>query len=282
MSAHIETGGGILKASNSAKRAYQLLRPSLIEEGTVLQITLDQPKGNILSVAMIEELEAVFAEYREHASLRLVILRGAGGNFSFGASVPEHVRDQAPRMLAAFHRFVRTLAAFPVPIAALVEGRCLGGAFEVVLCCHFIFATHDAIFACPEIKLGVFPPVLAVVGPHRIPSAAAERLLITGDEVDAATAGMLGMVTAVLPRAEGKDPLDAVLDWYRQKLRPLSAFAIRQATLAGREDSPLMKALGTPLSIAEKRYLWTLMPSHDANEGIAAFMERRKPVWKDQ
>jgi cyclohexa-1,5-dienecarbonyl-CoA hydratase len=274
-----ENGGGILAASASAKRVYQMLRASLSEDDTVLSVTLDHPKGNILSVAMIDELEAVLVEHSELASLRLVILRGAGGNFSFGASVPEHTREQAPRMLAAFHRFVRMLAAYPVPVAALVEGRCLGGAFEVVLCCHFIFAAQNAVFACPEIKLGVFPPVLAVLGPLRLPSAAAERLLLTGDEIDAATAGMLGMVTAVL--GTDKEPLDAVLEWYRAKLRPLSAFTIRQTTLAGREESPLMKALGTPLSIAEKRYLWTLMPSHDANEGIAAFMERRRPVWKD-
>jgi DHA2 family multidrug resistance protein len=67
-------------------------------------------------------------------------------------------------MLAAFHRTIRAVAAFPVPVAALVEGRCLGGAFELALACHYLFAKESAVFACPEVKLGVVPPVLAVLG----------------------------------------------------------------------------------------------------------------------
>jgi cyclohexa-1,5-dienecarbonyl-CoA hydratase len=193
--------------------------------------------------------------------------------------VPEHEKSLAPKMLSTFHRVLRGVASYPVPIAAVVEGRCLGGAFELVLCCHLIFAAPNAIFACPEIKLGVLPPVLAVVGPHRMPAAAAERLVLTGDEVDAATGAMLGFVTSVLGKEQ--DVVAAVLDWYRQKLRPLSAFSIRQATLALREGSPLLLSLGTALDLAEKRYVSHLLPSHDANEGIAAFLARRAPTWKD-
>ena len=112
-------------------------------------------------------LSAALDAHRDARDLKLVVLRGAGGNFSFGASVEEHRKDQAPAMLAGFHRFIRRLSAYPVPTAALVEGNCLGGGFEVAICCHFLLATAGARFACPEIKLGVFPPVLATLGPHR-------------------------------------------------------------------------------------------------------------------
>ncbi len=257
----------------------EILKRELLEEGTVLSLTLSQPKGNILSTPMLEAIAAALAEHEGRQALRLVILRGAGGNFSFGASVPEHEKQNAPKMLATFHRVLRGVARYPVPIAAVVEGRCLGGAFELALCCHFVFAAPSAVFACPEIKLGVFPPVLAAIGPYRMPTAAAERLLLTGDDVDAATGAMLGFVTTTL--AKEPDARDQVLEWYRNKLRPLSASSLRQATLAARERSPLLLALGEALEVAERRYVSELIETHDANEGIAAFQARRAPAWKD-
>jgi cyclohexa-1,5-dienecarbonyl-CoA hydratase len=258
---------------------FETLQVGLVEDATVLEIVLSQPKGNVLSCAMLEEIERALAEHRDGQALRMVVIRGAGGNFSFGASVPEHEKAAAPKMLATFHRVLRGVAKYPVPIAALVEGRCLGGAFELVLCCHLLFAAPNAIFACPEIKLGVFPPVLAAVGPHRMPTAACERLLLTGDDVDANAGAMLGFVTAVI--AKEPDARAQVLDWYRQKLRPLSASSLRQATLAARERSPLVTSLGEALDVAERRYVTQLLETHDANEGIAAFLARRAPAWKD-
>jgi cyclohexa-1,5-dienecarbonyl-CoA hydratase len=256
-----------------------ILVQELLEEGSVLSLTLSQPKGNILSGAMLEALEKALDEHRGRASLKLVTLRGAGGHFSFGASVPEHEKAAAPKMLETFHRVLRGVARYPVPIASIVEGRCLGGAFELILCGHFVFATPSAIFACPEIKLGVYPPVLAAVGPYRMPTGACERLLLTGDDVDAATGAMLGFVTTML--AKEPDPREQVLEWYRNKLKPLSASSLRQATLAARERSPLLAALGEALDVAEQRYVTELMETHDANEGIAAFLARRAPEWKD-
>ena len=249
----------------------------LLEDGTLLRLTLDKPKGNVLDTAMMRELQAALAAHREEGALRLVVLRGAGGHFSFGASVEEHRREQAPAMLSTFHRFVRELAAYPVPVAALVEGRCLGGAFEVALCCHLVFATPGAVFACPEIKLAVFPPVLAAIGHLRLGGALAERLLLTGEDLDAATAQRAGVVAAVL---EG-DVDEAMVGWYRRTLRPLSAFALRQATRASRTGSGLLAALDAPLQAIEQQYVDQVLPSADGNEGIEAFLQRRPPQWKD-
>ncbi len=256
-----------------------LSRAELIEHGTVLRIVMDKPKGNVLSRAMMSELAATLAAHRDLPHLRLVILRGAGGHFSFGAAVEEHVPELAAAMLAEFHAFIRALAAYPVPVAALVEGRCLGGAFETVLACHLVFAASNARFGCPEIKLGVFPPVLAAAGALRLGGALAERLLVTGDELDAAAAARAGLVARVLE--DGTDPEAAVLEWYRERLAPLSAFSLRAATRAAREGSGLLAALGAPLDAAERLYLERLVPSYDGNEGVAAFLARRAPVWKD-
>lgn len=254
------------------------LRAELREDGTALRVLLDRPKGNVLDRAMLSALADVLRAHRELPALRLVYLRGAGGQFSYGASVEEHRRDQAADLLATFHGLVRELAAYPVPVAALVEGRCLGGAFELVLCCHLLFAAPDAVFGCPEIKLGVFPPVLAALGPRRLGDALAERLILTGDELDAAEARRLGLLGAIFDQG---DPEEALLAWYRARLRPLSAFALRQATLAIREASGLLAALEAPLQAAEQRYLSKVLASHDGNEGIEAFLERRPPHWKD-
>ena len=97
------------------------IRASSIEDGCVLELVIDRPKGNVLTMQVLAALGDELARHRDDRSLRLVLLRGAGGTFSYGASVEEHRREVAPKMLAAFHGFARTLAAYPVPIAALVE-----------------------------------------------------------------------------------------------------------------------------------------------------------------
>lgn len=265
--------------SAGTAKTYGLVASALVEDGTVLRLVLDQPPANVLTMAMVRELGDALEEHRRRPGLRLVLLRGAGANFSYGASVEEHRRDQAPAMLAAFHEFLRRLAAYPVPTAALVEGKCLGGGFELVLCCHFLFAAAGSSFACPEIKLGVFPPLLATLGPHRLGSLVAERLLLTGEALDAAAAERLGLLTGLF---DGDDAEAALLDWYRRTLRPLSAHALRQATHAAREASGMLAALERSLAAAERHYVDQVVASHDGNEGIEAFLAKRKPEWRDE
>lgn len=258
--------------------AYRTILVDLLEDRTLLRLTLNQPKGNVLTGEMMSELSAALSEHKQGRRLRLVVIRGAGGQFSYGASIEEHRRDQVRPMLQTFHGFVRELAAYPVPVAALVEGRCLGGAFELALCCHLVVATRSARFGCPEIKLGVFPPVLAAVGAHRLPAALAERLLLTGDDIDAATAERAGLVAAILDDGEVDT---AFLQWFRQRLAPLSGFALRQATAAFRRNSSLLAAINNVLPSIERQYLEEVVSSHDGNEGIEAYVARRAAKWED-
>ena len=251
---------------------------TLLEDGTLLRLVLDKPKGNLLTLEMMNALGEALAAHCENAHLRFVFIRGAGNHFSFGASVEEHRKEQAPRMLAGFHAMIRRVAAYPVPIAALVEGSCLGGAFELILACHMVFAAPSAVFGCPEIKLGVFPPVLAAIGAHRLGGPLAEKLILTGGTIDAAAAEKAGLVSAVFSRG---NPEEELLEWYRKNLRPLSAFAIRQGTRVARIGSGLMAALEEPLAGIERQYVDEVLASNDGNEGINAFIERRKPIWKD-
>jgi cyclohexa-1,5-dienecarbonyl-CoA hydratase len=259
---------------------YETIRAEMLEEGTLLRILLDRPKGNVLSGQMMAEITAALRHSQIDPRLRMILLRGAGGHFSFGASVEEHRKAQAPEMLRTFHELCRTVAASPVPVTALVEGRCLGGAFELVLCCHFVLAASTARFGCPEIRLGVFPPVLAAIGAPRLGSALAERLLLTGSELDARGADRAGLLSLLV--ADEVDPEAAALEWYRANLRPLSAFALRQAALAVRRASGLVDRLGAPLEAVERQYMTAVLGSHDGNEGIEAFLAKRTPEWRDR
>jgi cyclohexa-1,5-dienecarbonyl-CoA hydratase len=262
----------------ATETASPIVSSTLLEDGTLLKLVLDRPKANVLTLEMMKALSQALSAQADNPHLRFVFIRGAGSQFSFGASVEEHRKEQAPSMLAGFHSMIRQVAAYPVPIAALVEGSCLGGAFELVLACHLVFAAPSANFGCPEIKLGVFPPVLAAIGDRRLGAPLAERLVLTGATIDAATAEKAGLVSAVF---SGGNPEEELVEWYRKNLRPLSAFAIRQANRVARIGSGVIDALKEPLDRIERQYVQEVLASNDGNEGITAFIERRKPSWKD-
>jgi cyclohexa-1,5-dienecarbonyl-CoA hydratase len=258
---------------------FETLEVSLMEDDTLLHLYLRRPPGNVLTLRLVHELSAALEAHREVPELRLVVLRGAGGNFSYGASIEQHTIEQAPEVLRGFHRLLQDLAAYPIPSAALVEGSCLSRGFELALCCNFLFATKEARFGCPEIKLGVFPPLLAILGSRRLGSFIADRLLLTGENMDSECAERLGLLTDCF--AAGEDPEAALLAWYRRTLRPLSAFALRQGTQALRHGSGWQVALSSHLRDAERRLLDEVLPSHDGHEGITAFLEKRSPIWRD-
>ena len=248
--------------------------------GEVARVAFSGDKGNVLTMALLEKLDATLADLAGDRHLKLVILEGAGKHFSVGASIEEHDRDHAAAMLSRFHGFVRRLATFPAPTAAVVRGKCLGGAFELALACNFVIAARAAAFACPEITLGVFPPVLAALGSLRLGAAWAERLTLTGEEIDAEVARALGFVTEVVP--DGTDALEHAIAWYEKKLARKSAFALRQALAAVRIGSGVDDRVTTTLARIEKRYVDHVVPSFDGNEGIAAFLTKRDPRWRNE
>lgn len=263
---------------------YNHITAGLCEGGTVLELCLLSPKGNVLSMAMMHELQAALTAHRDTTAMKAVLLRAEGRHFSYGASVAEHTRDRAADMLECFHDLVRELAGYPVPIVAMVQGRCLGGAFEVVMCAHVVLAMRGAVFACPEITLGVFPPVLAAIGHLRLGGALSERLLLTGAELHADAAKQCGFVAQVFAdHGEDEapaDPRELGMQWIRQHFGDRSAFALRQATKAARYASGLRVQVEGALHAVEKQYVDELLPSHDGNEGIDAFLQHRPPVWR--
>ena len=145
----------------------------IAEPGGWLRLQLDAPPGHLLSLVMVQALAGAVQTARDRRGLRWVTVEGSGGEFSYGASIPEHLPESMPEVLAATHRLMRSWLDLPVPTAALVEGRCLGGGFELALCCDDIIATASASFGLPEIRLAAIPPVAAACS--RCASARRER-----------------------------------------------------------------------------------------------------------
>lgn len=249
------------------------VRTVLEEDGAWLRLILDAPKGNVLDRRMLRALRAELARPGGAAGLRAISLEGAGPNFSYGASVAEHVPATMAELLHELHGVVRDLQALAVPTLAIVRGQCLGGACELVATCHFVFAAPDAKLGQPEIRLGVFAPLGSLVLPLRLGQAAADDLLLTGRSVDAGEALRMGLVTRV-----ADDPLAEARAFVREHLAPRSSVALRYAVRAARDG--FHRALGERLEALEHRYLHELMATADAGEGISAFVERRAPRWR--
>lgn len=253
------------------------IKLDLTHNNTVAQITLNDGKGNVLDHIMVEELQSLLAGFKKNTQLKLITFEGEGKHFSFGASVEEHKKEFAKTMLRSFHQLFYLLRDLAIPSAAKISGQCLGGGFELALMCNFIFTDKTAKLGQPEISLGVFPPPASIILPEKIGYAKAEELLITGRSITAAEAKSIGLINHVL---EDKLGLNAWVDeWISIHIVPKSASSLRFAVKAARVK--FNHLLGNFLPQLEALYVNQLMETHDANEGISSFLEKRKPVWEN-
>ena len=247
-------------------------------EDSVVTILLDDGKGNVLDHIMMEELQNTFNSFAENKDIKLIVLEGAGKHFSFGASVEEHQKEFAATMLRSFHQLFYSIRDLAIPVLSKVSGQCLGGGMELVLMGNFIFADKTAKFGQPEIVLGVFPPPASILLPEKIGLAKAEDLLLTGKTITADEAMSLGLLNAVF---EDKEALHSGVNaWIEKNILPKSASSLRYAVKAVR--AKMNHVLTNFLPQIESMYVNQLMQTEDANEGIASFLEKRKPVWKNQ
>jgi cyclohexa-1,5-dienecarbonyl-CoA hydratase len=241
-------------------------------DGAVHTITLDKSPGNVIDIALCGRLRHAIAAAAEAEDGKVLVLRGAGKHFSFGASVEEHLPDKAPDMLAALGGVIRDLIGFPYPTLAGVQGSCLGGGLEVVLACGIVIAEESAILASPEIQLGVLAPAATAL----LPGRAAEDVLLTGRNVTAGEALRLGIVNAIAADGDLDAAIDTFVDEY---FVPRSALSLRLATRAVRQER--QAEIERRLDEAERLYIEELLPTHDGVEGIEAFLEKRPPVWRN-
>jgi cyclohexa-1,5-dienecarbonyl-CoA hydratase len=244
----------------------------LERDGALLRLRLARPKANLVDAAMISALHGALAEYGR-AELRAVLLDAEGPHFSFGASVEEHLPDRCAAMLKSLHALLLAMLEFPAPILVVVRGQCLGGGLEVALAGGPIFATPDAQLGQPEMKLGVFAPAASCLLPYRVNQPAAEDLLLSGRSISGEQAKAIGLV-----QVTAADPEAAALAYFDAHLAPKSAAALACALTAARGS--LVSDIRQRLAGLERLYLDTLMKTHDANEGLAAFLAKRSPQWE--
>lgn len=249
------------------------LKVWLEHEGALLRLRLARPRANIIDQAMITALATAFGAHRPGRGLLAALLDAEGPNFSYGASIEEHLPGRCAGMLGTLHALLLQMLEWPAPILIAVQGRCLGGGLELAMAGSLIFAASDASLGQPEIELGVIAPAASCLLPPRIGQAAAEDLLFSGRSIDAAEAKALGLVHAVAADAER-----AAFEYFEQHFARKSSAALGCAVAAARGG--YLEDLRRRLGEVERLYLQRLMNTRDANEGLQAFLARRAPRWE--
>ncbi len=239
-------------------------------------ITLNRPPVNVLNIAMMEEINAALDAWQDEKDLKVILFNARGKCFSAGVDVGEHLGGLAPRMIEVFHGMFRRLQRLEIPTAAAVYGSCLGGGCELAVFCDLVLASDDSKFGQPEIQVGVFPPIAAQIFPRLMGRKAAMELVLSGKIISADEALGLGLVNRVVTREE----LDTAVQEFLKPYLKLSAVVLRltkKAFVAGLVDD-----LEPSLGPIEEIYLKELMQTEDANEGLQAFLDKRRPVWKNR
>lgn len=250
------------------------LKVWLDRDGSLLRLRLAKPKANLIDAAMISALDSALTEHASDPDIACVLLDAEGPHFSFGASVEEHLPEQCAEMLSGLHKLIIKMLEYPVPILVAVQGQCLGGGLEVVCGASQIFAAADAFFGQPEIKLAVFAPAASCLLPERIGQANAEDLLFSGRSISSGEAHRMGLVQDVTD-----EPEQAALLWFDKHLAKLSASSLRFAVQAARLQS--LDRIKEKITQVERLYIEELMKTHDALEGLTAFVEKRKANWEN-
>jgi cyclohexa-1,5-dienecarbonyl-CoA hydratase len=244
---------------------------------SVAKVVLNDGKANILDRIMMSEITELLVSLKNKKDIKLITFEGAGNNFSYGASVSEHTKDKAAEMLEGFHQMFYLLMDLHIPTLAKISGQCLGGGFELPLMCNFIFADKTAKIGQPEVILGVFAPPASVMLPLKIGNARAEELLITGKIISAEEGKTMGLINEVY---ENKESMDAAVDeWIQKNILGKSASSLRFVTKAARASFDFFMQKHLPAF--SEMYLKEMMETYDANEGINAFMEKRKAEWEN-
>ena len=244
----------------------------------VVKITLNKPPFNVLNIEMMGEINHALEGLIDDQTVKVLVFEAAENSkaFSAGVDVSEHTADQVEEMIETFHRIFRLLDQLEIPTVAVVDGAALGGGCELVLFCDMVIASAKSSFGQPEIQVGVLPPIAVVALPDIIGPKKAMEIVLTGDRIRADEAERIGLVNKVVPPEE----LEVAAGELVEKLSKLSGAVLRltkRAVRVGRVGS-FVDGLGA----VEELYLGPLMDTEDANEGLAAFMEKRAPVWKDK
>jgi len=248
-------------------------------DGPILRLTLNRPEvRNAFDEEVIQALSAAAASASEDPSLRAVVLAGKGKAFCAGADIAwmakaiAYSRQENLSDAEDLARMLERLDTLPVPVIGRIQGSAIGGGVGLAAICDIVVAADTAVFALTEVKLGILPAVVAPYVLRKIGISAARELFLTGARFDAARARQIGLVHEIVPEADldaaVKRRIDEVMTAGPQGVAKAKAL-IRE--IAGAQPDHVIGV--TTNAIASQRV------SEEGQEGLRAFLEKRKPSW---
>lgn len=260
-----------------AKKGYKFVRWD--DTGTVARLTMNRPPQNVMNIEMLREMSSAIESLNLREEVRLVLLEAAPeceGFFSMGVGVEGYTEQLVFQMMDAFHNVFHAMLDVSKPVLAVVDGIASGAGSELAAFCDLVIATEKAQFRQPEIKLGVFPPLGAVVYPRVIGPRRAMEFLLTGEPINARTALEIGLVNRVVSRADLQPTVDAMVRRITDESGPV--LQLLKRVIFNGTWMPFTEALKR----AQDIYLNQLFELEDSQEGLRALLEKRKPVWKNR
>ena len=243
-------------------------------EAALARITLSHPPLNVIDFQMIDELRDALAQAEQQPQISTILLDGNAKAFSAGVDVAVHTPELIKTMFEKFHGLIMQMVKLSKITIAEVQGACLGGGAELAMVCDMCFTTSDAKWGFPEITLGCYPPVACTALAALVGEKRAADLIFTGRAFSGREAADWGLATEAHDGEDLQNAIQSRLD-HLYKLSPAALAHAKKAFYAW-DSIHLDKGLAR----AEKIYVEELMKTDDAKEGVQAWMEKRKPVWK--
>jgi len=249
-------------------------------EECVATVTINYPPANVLTPQGLRELESTLDELAKNNHVKAILITGTGRFFIAGADIHVladiHSSQEGKKMALTGQAIFHKIETLPKPVIAALNGACLGGGLELALCCHIRLAAEGIRLGQPEINLGIIPGfggtqrLLRLIGQSK-----ATELILTGDSISAQEGRTLGLVSQVFP----PDDLMRQAMGLARRIASKGQLAVRSALKAIQQGSELGLREGLQL---EATLFGALCESADKQEGLAAFLEKRPPHFKDR
>ena len=253
---------------------------NLAVENGIATLTISNPPANLLSKAVLTEINSVLDELPKNPAARVLIITGAGTFFIVGADIKEISgltgAAQGKEAATLGQMVFDKLEALPIPSIAAINGHCLGGGNEMAMACTIRIASDRARIGQPEINLGIMPGFGGTQRLARIVGKAkALELNLTGDMLNAQTAYEIGLVNKVVPEADVMKQATGLA----KKIAEKSKLPVQRILKVTREGLEMSLKEGLAL---EAKLFGELCDSQDMKEGLTSFLEKRRPKFQDK
>jgi len=245
----------------------------------VALVTINNPPANALSKSMFVQLSELLDQWENDEQIKAIVLTGEGRFFIAGADIKEFTQlqsDDAAAMSVQGQQVFDRMEKFPKPIIAAINGACLGGGLELAMACHIRLAAADARLGLPELNLGLIP---GYGGTQRLPRLVgrgkATQLILTSEMISGEEAQRIGLVDAIYPVEQIVDEAKKLAEAIAQK----SDVTIKLALQAIHASEELSLSEGLEY---EAKLFGEAFAAEDVKEGVAAFLEKRKPQFADR